>query len=360
MFVVVISVPRITMLLLILFSSFGHHGGVSAQDGSTSSCYNSTMAILMGQLEDPPIKTFTICPNTTINIGIPASADFSEFSNGDIPLTIVQDDVTIRCGEDGDPSNSCTLFGGFTQVVTIPSNPFVPDRIITTDNLKLQGLTFTGQLVELPGLLTVSTLFSASGTGMVMENCDFLSIQADIMVSNAVSVLATTDSYPPFSSDLSIVGCSFMDITYGSTLVKNNVQTMNIEDAIFDNVRYQDCGCEGPIALVENIGGTMEMTGSNFSNLDVVSAVAYWNSTAPADAVSTFQYLNNQDAGGLVAVDAGNRSDYCEDGLLKTDVDDSMECLNLFVEGGEDAAASLVGFHRLGLLYLTVGLWMLA
>ena len=113
----------------------------SADD--SSDCYNSTLAILMAQLQGS--KDFILCPHTTIDIGVPANAQFTAFINGDYPLAILGDGVTVQCGYDGSSTNNCVLNGGFVQLVSIPNNPFLPTKI-TSNDLKVQGLTFSGTL----------------------------------------------------------------------------------------------------------------------------------------------------------------------------------------------------------------------
>ena len=116
---------------------------IASADDSTY-CYNSTLAILMAQLTQGS-KDFILCPNTTIDIGVPANQDFTEFTNGDLPLAILGDGVTVQCGYDGSSTNNCVLNGGFVQLVSIPNNPFLPTKI-TSNDLKVQGLTFSGTL----------------------------------------------------------------------------------------------------------------------------------------------------------------------------------------------------------------------
>jgi hypothetical protein len=344
-------------VILVLLSTAGV--GVHAA-GHDLGCYNSTLAIVLAQLQDPPVKNFQICPQTTIDIGIPIDDTFANFAQGDVPLTVLHDDVTIQCGGGGDPNDSCVLNGGAYQFVTVGSNPFLPGQTITTNNLMLKGLTFTGQLADLPGLSSVAAYFSASGTNMTIENCLFRSLDANSVISNSLSLLTTIETYPPFSSDVTLQDCSFENVTYGTTVVGNSGQTMKINSARMNQIQYKDCGCEGYIGLIQNIGGVMSLVASTFADAEVVSAVAYWSDavdvSAPSDAVSTFEYSDNIESAGITFVDADNRTDYCEEGLLKDNLNEDAfgECLDLFVQA-VDSATTLGHFVvTFGLSFIVV------
>ena len=345
------TVPMIFFVSLMLLSM----AGVVEAAGHDLGCYNSTMAIVLAQLQDPPVKVFTICPGTTIDVGIPIDETFANYDGGDVPLTILHDDVTIQCGGGGDPNDNCILNGGFIQLVTVPTNPFLPGQTITTNNLMLKGLTFTGTLTDLPGLESVAAYFSASGKNMTMSLCRFRSLAATSVISNSLSLLATVEQYPPFSSEITLQSCSFENVTYGYTIIGNYDQTIKIDGATMNEIQYEDCGCEGYISLIRNIAGVMTLTSSSFANSEVVSAVAYWSNTsdmsASSDAVSTFDYSDNIESAGITFVDTDNRTDYCEDGLLKDNMieGDFGDCLDLFVQAGDSAAT-------LGRLFVTFGL----
>ena len=328
--------------------------GVAAED--EASCYNSTASILQAQLTDPTTKVFKICPATTITIGLPTNFEFTEFAGGDIPLTVIYDDVTIQCGENGDPADDCRLSGGFIQFVTIPNNPFVSDRNVSTNNLLLKGLTFTGEMTEVPGLLGGPVYLSAPGTGMVIEDCYFKDLSGGggvTAVTNSLAVITPAELYPPFSSELTIKGCSFQNVVYGRGVVVNYNQTMSLEGAIFNEMKYQDVG-PGTYGLVANIGGVMELSESTFEASEVVSAVAYWWDISPTDVVSTFEYRNNENS-DIVFVNATGREDYCEEGLLKVNHNKSVfgDCVDLFGQSGDSSSAPR--FAVAAALILSVG-----
>ena len=328
---------------LFLFSSVGF--------AAEQACYNSTVSILQAQLADPPIKDFQICPGTTINIGIPTNLEFTQFAGGDLPLTVIHDDVTIQCGENGDPNDECSLSGGFVQFVTIPANPFVPDRNISTNNLLLKGLTFTGEIATLPGssLFGASVALSAPGTGMVIEDCLFKDLSGDkgvVAVSNQRNLRTSDELYPPFSSELTVIGCTFHNLVYGYVVVGNFNQTMTIQGANFSEITYQDLGdfdtnlsLEPTFGLVANLGGVMELFNSTFAASEVVYAVATWFDQNPTDVNSTFDFLYNEGI-DIVFVNVTDEG-YCEEGLLKFDLDNSTlgDCLDLFEQGEAPSCA---------------------
>ena len=314
-------------------------------------CYNSTTSILLAQLADPPIKDFQICPGTTINIGVPVNLEFTQFAGGDLPLTVIHDDVTIQCGENGDPNDECSLSGGFIQLVTTPNNPFVLDRNVSTDNLLLKGLTFTGEMAALPGssLFGASVALSAPGTGMVIEDCLFKDLSGDkgvVAVSNQRNLRTSDELYPPFSSELTVIGCTFHNLVYGYVVVGNFNQTMTIQGANFSEITYQDLGdfdtnlsLEPTFGLVANLGGVMELFNSTFAASEVVYAVATWFDQNPTDVNSTFDFLYNEGI-DIVFVNVTDEG-YCEEGLLKFDLDNSTlgDCLDLFEQGEAPSCA---------------------
>mmetsp|Transcript_18145 Transcript_18145/g.39067 ORF Transcript_18145/g.39067 Transcript_18145/m.39067 type:complete len:128 (+) Transcript_18145:171-554(+) len=119
-------------------------------------------------------KDFTLYPNTTIGIGAPANAQFTDFANGDFPVAIMGDGGTVRCGSDGSAKNSCVLNGGFIQLVATPNNPLVTGKF-TTNDMKIQGLTFSGSLQgdRVGGILTRPWRWGRSAPNMILEDCIF-------------------------------------------------------------------------------------------------------------------------------------------------------------------------------------------
>ena len=298
-------------------------------------CFNSTTDIILAQLLDPPVKDIKICAGTTITIGIPSNADFTEFAGGDIPLTALHDDVTIQCGDNGNPDDECVITGGYVQFVTEANNPFVPDRNITTNNLLLKGLTFTGQLISLPGFLTTSSIgVSTPGSGMVIEDCVFDGLTAYSVFTNIGSILSGREEYPYFSSDLTVQRCVFNDIVYGASVILNDGQKIKMTEVVFNNITYGDFGTT-TYGLVSSVGGITELSSSSFGASEVVTAAAFWWDISPTAVASTFEYSNNADLGVSFVVGSGgaavNATDTCPQGLMKVDlVGATIECLALF------------------------------
>ena len=327
---------------LFLFSSLR---GVAVD--SAASCYNSTARILEAQLADPPTKDFTICPATNISIGIPMSLALTEFTGGDIPLTVIHDDVTIQCGDDGDPTNDCRLSGGFIRFLTIPNHPLVPDRNVTTNNLHLKGLTFTGEMSTFFGWSVSPVVLSAPGNNMVLEDCifqDLTSLQGVTAVTNDRATWITpAELYPPFSSELTLQGCRFHNVVYGVMVVGNYYQTMRIESATFHQMLYQDFG-SGSLGVVANMGGIMTLSESTFDASQVASAAAHWSDdSTTTEVISTFDFRNNENR-GIVFVNATDGEAYCEKGLLKQNRNKTFDCLDLFGEGDDTTSSAPTSF----------------
>lgn len=65
-------------------------------------CY-SDWTSLSNAIDFNPGGTFTLCPNTVLNV------------DGLSSIVLRDDNTTIRCGESGRRENSCVIFGGLTQ-----------------------------------------------------------------------------------------------------------------------------------------------------------------------------------------------------------------------------------------------------
>jgi hypothetical protein len=329
-----VMMPRLDLSMSMPPSTPAPSVVTSDPEVDTSFCFNTTTDILVAQLLDPPVKDIRICAGANITIGIPTNAEFSVFEGGDVPLTALHDDVTIQCGENGDPNDECIISGGYIQFATVVNNPFVPDRNITTNNLLLKGLTFTGQLTDLPGLASGSVAFSAPGSGMVMEDCVFDGLTAAVAITNAATLLSGREDYPYFSSDLTVQRCIFNDIIYGASVILNDGQTVKIIDDVFNDIRYADIGTT-TYGLVSSVGGITEVSSSSFGASEVVTAAAFWWNLSPTAIASTFEYSNNADLGVTIlegsSGGAVNATDTCPEGLMKVDLlGATIECLVLF------------------------------
>jgi hypothetical protein len=302
-------------------------------------CFTSTFAILAAQLSTAQ-RDFRICPDTTINIGFPTDASFTNFVGGDFPLTIVHDDVTVACGSSGKSSNNCTLNGGLYQFVTIASNPLVP-RKITTNNLKLKGITFTGSLNRIPSptspsgfVLPASMLVSAPGKNIVVEDCLFRNLRSNSTIINVIrSGLVAEADLPNNSVEMTIKKSKFRNLKLGFDLAIAVNQTINFEDNSFKGIEVDRTFCPGGcpaynILLISALDSSLDMTGNSFKDVETFSGIAI--STGRNVSVT---YSDNM-GDGLTIVDIDNRpyGDYCEAGLIVDRRRDGRfdKCFDLF------------------------------
>jgi hypothetical protein len=325
------AIALIFILVLLVASATARMGK------KPTNCYNSTRAILNAQLANPPVKFFKICPRTTINIGIPANTQFTEFVGGDVPLAAIHDDVTIQCGERGDPADRCILSGGYIQLVTGPTTALVPGRKISTNNLRVKGLTFTGQLTDLPGLATASVNLGAPGTGMVVQNCVFRNLTAYTFISNLRNTATSPEDYPSYSSELTVQGCYFENITYSGGVIGNFRQTMNVTRSLFNRIKWRKCpSCPVnnstlPIFLVGNVAGSMKFNRNAFGTSEIVQSALIWFNLTTNGIPSKLSYARNAKYGDLVILNATSRTDYCDAGLLIRNSSNGFgECSDLF------------------------------
>jgi hypothetical protein len=312
--------------------------GGTANDEPEYPCFTSTRDILTAQLTTAQ-RDFRICPDTHINIGLPADASFTKFVGGDFPLSVVHNDVTVACGSNGKSSNNCTLNGGLYQFITIPTNPLV-NKTITTDNLKLKGITFTGSLNRLPfpasatGFINpASVLVSAPGKNMVVEDCIFRSLRLNSTVFFVVrSLLATETNFPNFSVDMTIKKSKFRNIKLGFGLITVRNNTLKLEDNNFKGIEIDETFCPGcpsnNALLIEAIESNMDMTGNKFQDVETYSGIVF-----ASGRNRSFTYSDNM-ADGLTIVDIDNRpyGDYCEAGLIVDKIRDGRfdKCFDLF------------------------------
>mmetsp|Transcript_29861 Transcript_29861/g.71767 ORF Transcript_29861/g.71767 Transcript_29861/m.71767 type:complete len:638 (-) Transcript_29861:96-2009(-) len=118
--------------------------------------------------------TITLCENTVYAVGAPLDSTFTSFPGG-LPLIVDVADVTIQCGTSGASSGNCVMEGGFAQLLL--GNP--SDVTSTSNNLKVNGLTFTGVMESaLSGTSAPRPIVATnSGTGIVFNDCIFKDMQ---------------------------------------------------------------------------------------------------------------------------------------------------------------------------------------
>ena len=217
-------------------------------------CFTSTWDILQAQRDrnstsadrgiDEEDEVYTICPNTTIQIGFfrnPAANDYS-FVSGDFPLWIIRPNVTVQCGIDGKRENNCTFYGGFIQILVQPRVP-TPDGgfdfFQPIDNLKVQGITFSGQVVDTSPFSGLSVQMSNPGKNIRFENClwtDMVVPSGLISVSTNTFLVRTGIDIADMSIDVTLSNCTFQNIIYDNPLLHVRHQTLSLERCWFRNV----------------------------------------------------------------------------------------------------------------------------
>jgi hypothetical protein len=123
-------------------------------------CYSNLTVLYEDQKDDNVFeeKTYTLCPNTTFNIGFSDALgnccfDGQSFFN-------VRKNTRTQCGEDGKSSNNCLVIGGETHILYL-------DLIKDEDgaNVEFAGITF-----EAAGLVT---MFLANAGDISFLDCIF-------------------------------------------------------------------------------------------------------------------------------------------------------------------------------------------
>jgi hypothetical protein len=288
-------------------------------------------------VQNPTLKEFIICPDTTIDIGIPLNADFTEFGPppADFPLTVLHSNVTIKCGDDGSSANNCALNGGYIQLITTPNNPFVAGTV-STDNLMVQGITFTGTLQGVPsptgeGELSTSNIgLGAPGKNMIFDDCIFEGVTSDQLFYLHRDILSTAEDFPPLSADVTIKNSVFRNITYRFDTINTREQTIMVDNVAFEDLKYEPCSCTNISAVVRvTEGGQVDLKDCNFMDVEFLSSIviAFGNETEVT--------YSNLTSTGLVVYDKENRDeeDYCELGLIVDIVTNGMfdSCENIFI-----------------------------
>ena len=253
---------------LIAAVSLASVGVVAADDH----CYTSTAAMLEAQATG--VKELIICPNTTIDIGLPADDTFSSFTGGDFPLAVIDNGVTIKCGDDGKSTNNCVLNGGFAQFATSPMLAQVPGLMITTDNLLVQGLTFTGALTTLPGLDDRAISLSAPGQNMVFDDVVVENIKGLQIFTMAFNGLGDPALFPSGSASVTVKNSVFRQVTYGIDVVYNRNQTVILDNVVFEDVTYDPILAGNTSSeVIFASGGELQVLNTEFTNVGFNRAV---------------------------------------------------------------------------------------
>ena len=226
-------------------------------------CYTSSFQILLDQLNDVNHvnDTYTLCPNTTIYVGVFANPEADEFYfvNGDYPIWVVRPNITIQCGIDGKSANNCTIYDGFLQVTANPIVPLPPsligspegkvsgdlgelalaNRLPALENVTIRGITFSGQIRHAGPFMGMSVLLSQPGD-FTLEDCHWkqMSLSAGLIGAYRNMFLILRDvPLPENTISARIIRSTFTDIRYDNPLVIVISQFLEIEDSIFDRLK---------------------------------------------------------------------------------------------------------------------------
>ena len=120
-------------------------------------------------------------------------------------MIILHNDVRVICGDTGDPAGNCNLSGGWVQILSLPS---IFGRDVQTNNLVIEGVTFTGRLTTFGpsiDMKSAGVALAAPGVNMEVKNCvwdDFHGYRgAYVAHKPALSASATS----PKSAELTMV-----------------------------------------------------------------------------------------------------------------------------------------------------------
>jgi hypothetical protein len=107
------------------------------ENQAPGACYSNLTVLFQDQLDDDQFvqKTYTLCPNTTFDMGYSDSTGDCCFG-GQIYLS-ARKNTRFQCGEDGKLENNCLVRGGETHVVYVD---LINDE--DGDNVEFAGITF--------------------------------------------------------------------------------------------------------------------------------------------------------------------------------------------------------------------------
>jgi len=221
-------------------------------------CYASTWQLLEAQLSDEPTPdAYILCPGTRIKVGSfhnPAAEDYS-IMNGDYPIMAIRENITIQCGDDGRHENDCVLDGGFMHVLTLQEFPGLDGRGFvyrgTVDNLKIQGITFTGIATDSGPFKGQSVTMSLPGKNIRLVDCHWENITSDGLIALHEDSFRMVSEVPlePMSIDVTFEECTFQNIVLSYPLIIVQAQMATVRRCTFRNITLsayapQECGSE--------------------------------------------------------------------------------------------------------------------
>jgi hypothetical protein len=328
----------------------------SSSTAQEADCFSNTSSILLAQMQDPPILDIVLCSDTIFRIGVPTNPElvFSAYEKGDIPLTAIHDNMVFSCGNSTNPTseNICILDGGWIQFLTQPTI-VAAENPISTHNLTVRGLTFTGNLTQATntdGSVASSHAISlnAPGENMVLDDCLFLDLSADSVISNRWNELMSSEEadsslYPPYSSTLTLQNSLFQNVVYKWHAVHNYQQSMILSQVRFDNVQFLpllDNGTnsttdEFPSTVISIVNGLTDVLDCTFSNIQVLTSVVHvWDLVG--SLIDLVGVQGNMATSDVLVIDTEGKdpSTYCRGGLMvemmMAGANSTVDCLQLF------------------------------
>ena len=278
----------------------------------------------------------SICENTTIDVGIPGSElDPFLYVDGVPPLTILRDDVTIQCGIDGNSSNGCKLNGGWVQLTNYAAILMKSYGVGTgtTNNLKIKGLTFTGELKDNPFTPqqddTAAISLSAPAEYIVIED-----IVVEGLTGRFPIVLTDLNAGDGPTIDVTIQDSIIRNVTYSNVVVWNNHQTATLRNVHFQDIKWNWDRNEGSYwfnSIVETTeGGTTTMIDCSFDKVELGGPIG-----------SSLVYF--EDPG---AFDCFTASGNTKENIVKAaDPPEGSICDGIFLYGADNECKDLTANH---------------
>lgn len=229
------------------------------------------------------VRTYTLCPSTTYNIGLQDYFGEIRYETGS-DMIHLRPNLHIQCGATGERTNNCMITGGTVQVDGTAF--FINSTSTTLSNVMLSGLTFTNALEH-------NIWIDQPGT-VVIRDCVF----QDLTDINIPILLDYFDALVPETAlAVTIQQCDFTDYLYkgqpaqAALIVGNSKQNHLVitdsnflrNDVVFNNTFYERASF-----LIET-GGPLNMTRSCFQHnrIGVSPVVVYSSSLSTSD---NFQY----------------------------------------------------------------------
>jgi hypothetical protein len=164
--------------------------------------------------------------------------------NGDYPIMVIRENVTIQCGWDAQQDKNCVLDAGFMHVLILQIIP-MPDGTMyevtrTVDNLVIRGITFTGIPINVGPFSGNSVTLSHPGRNIRFENCTWSNMTALsglIGVSRNYFQELVNLPLEDDSIDVTFADCVFHNIIYDSPLIFVRYQSIQLERCIFRDIQ---------------------------------------------------------------------------------------------------------------------------